>query len=110
MLNHNISSDTAPLYRSYACGIEDNEDSSFIITGGWVPDGATNRVTKYTRTGQFTDLPTLNTARHNHGCGSYRNSNNQKVFIKVVVMNYCNFIIVKLLGPGLDPDWPIGLT
>ena len=68
------------MYHSVACGIEDNDDTTFIITGGY-DVSSTNRVTKYTQTGQFTDLPTLNTARSYHGCGSYRNSNNQKVVI-----------------------------
>ena len=67
------------MYYSGACGIEDHEDNTFLITGGY--DGITrlNTVTRYTKTGQFTDLPTFNTARWYHGCGSYRNSNNQKV-------------------------------
>ena len=76
-----ISSHTSTVYHSSACGIEDHEDNTFIITGGvdGVAGGITNRVTKYTQTGQFTDLPSLNTARYFHGCGSYRNSNDQKV-------------------------------
>ena len=51
------------MYHSVACGIEGDGGNSFIITGGYVDSGRTNRVTRYTQTGQFTDLPTLNTAR-----------------------------------------------
>ena len=94
-----LSSPTQTIYHSYACGIEDDEDNTFIITGGWV-GSSTNRVTKYTQTGQFTDLPTLNTARNHHGCGSYTNSNNQKVLMIFVEMNYCNFIILGVSGGG----------
>ena len=75
---NSISSQTSTVYHSVACGIEDHEDNTFIITGGW-DGGSTNRVTRYTQTGQFTDLPTLKTARSSHGCGSYRNLNDQKV-------------------------------
>ena len=65
-------------YPSQACAIEDQDETSLIITGGW-DGGAKNRVTKYDSNGEAIDLPTLNNARSDHGCGSYRNTNEQKV-------------------------------
>ena len=66
-------------YLSLACAIEDLDENNLIITGGGYDGGPTNRVTKYNRNGEATDLPTLNIPRYNHGCGSYRNTNEQKV-------------------------------
>ena len=67
---------------SFGCGIEDKEDNSFILTGGNIdnePSTSMNRVTKYYRNGDFQDLPNLNKERAQHGCASYKNSQNQKV-------------------------------
>ena len=66
---------------SFACGIEDHDDNTFIITGGldFGVTNTTNKVVKYSKTGKYTDLPPLNIARIAHGCGSYKNSFNQKV-------------------------------
>ena len=61
---------------SAACAIEDLDGNNLIITGGSYEP---NRVTKYDRNGDAADLATLNNARYYHGCGSYRNTNHQKV-------------------------------
>ena len=82
MLDYKVSSPTTPtVYHRAACGIEDNEEETFVITGGYDGD-RTGRVTKYNKAGLYTDLPTLINARSSHGCGHYRNSNNQKVRIR----------------------------
>ena len=69
-----------PSYHSRACGIEDNEEDSFIITGGYVSNSYKDRVTKYYRNGSYDDMPALNTARSQAACGSYKNTNWQTVF------------------------------
>ena len=66
------------MYCSAACGITDDEENSYIVTGGQ-ESRATNRVVKYDKNGNFTVLPSLNIPRYLHGCGTYRNKNNQKV-------------------------------
>ena len=83
------------MYHSAACGIEDHEEETLIITGGYDGD-YTGRVTKYNKAGIYTDLPILITARASHGCGHYRNSNNQKVGNIVIVMNKIACFKVKL--------------
>ena len=69
------------MYHSAACGIEDHEEETLVITGGSDSDGDTTarRVTKYKNNGDAEDLPTLNNQRRSHGCGMYRNTNNEKV-------------------------------
>ena len=69
------------MYHRTGCGIEDFEDNKFIITGGRQGSKTTNRVTMYDTDGQYTDMPTLNTARSNHACGTYRNNNQEKVWM-----------------------------
>ena len=79
-------------YFSRSCGIVDEEENSFIVTGG--VDGGTNngggditnRVVKYDKTGMFTDLPNLKTARNLHGCGTYTNIRNQKVLTIQIIL------------------------
>ena len=83
------------VYHRSACGIEDRFDNTLVITGGWEDGNYTARVTKYKQNEGFQDLPTLNIRRRNHGCGIYSNSNNDKVRIIDIVMNYC---IVLILG------------
>ena len=58
-------------YPSQACAIEDFDVNNLIITGGY-DGGPTNRVTKYNRNGEATDLPTLNNPRYHHGCGLWK--------------------------------------
>ena len=83
------------MYHRWACGIEDNLDKTLVITGG-----TNEKVTKYNEAGVYDDLPTLNTQRSDHGCGLYKNSNNQKVKIIVIVMNYGNVVIL-----GISSGW-----
>ena len=73
------------MFNRGACAIEDIEQDSLIITGGDDgdsdgDDGYGDRVTKYDRNGQHMDMPTLNEGRAYHACGSYRNTNNQRVY------------------------------
>ena len=84
VLNCNISSHTPTVYHSHACGIEDQDDKTMVISGGLDDDGVTARVTKYKNNGDAQDLPTLNEKRQNHGCGFYKNTNNEKVRIIVI--------------------------
>ena len=67
------------LYCRFACSIEVIEEDSLIITGGNFDWGATSRVTKYDKFGNFSDMPLMNNGRGQHACGSYLNGNNQRV-------------------------------
>ena len=79
----------------------DDEENSFIVSGG--VDGGTNngggditnRVVKYDKTGMFTDLPNLKTARHLHGCGTYTNRNDQKVLKIQIILFFQNLVIFR---------------
>ena len=71
-----------------SCAI--NEGDSVVITGGWAPGvEGDKRVSRYNRTGWVEDLPNLLTGNRYHACGTYTNSNNQKV--KVFHSFYFNF-------------------
>ena len=64
------------LFISRFCGIADEDDGSYIITGGV---DTRKTVTKYDKNGFMEDLPSLNTGRWDHGCGTYLDSNSQNV-------------------------------
>jgi len=49
-----------------ACGV--SVEDTYILTGGY---HSRQHVTMYNLTGNFWELPQLNTGRWNHGCGSY---------------------------------------
>ena len=55
-----------------ACAIEVPGTDNIVITGGW-PDGV-SRVVMYNTQGEATLLPSLQTARYQHGCGYYYNN------------------------------------
>ena len=61
---------------SAACGITDEDDNSYIITGG---DYSYATVSKYNINGGIEYLPNLNYGREQHGCGTYLDSNNDRV-------------------------------
>jgi len=62
-----------------SCAI--NMESSLIITGGYRP--ATRRVTEYNEAGWVRDLPSLLTARQQHGCSYFVNSKGTKTYLVV---------------------------
>jgi len=67
-----------------ACVIEIEE--AMIITGGDAHGGAfadTTRVVQYDVNGNKTYLPSLNSKRSDHACGSFMNSENKRVLIVV---------------------------
>jgi len=59
-----------------ACGIAD--DSSYIITGGAY---TRTTVSRYSQTGWMEDLPSLNTGRYHHGCGTYVDTDSQRIYL-----------------------------
>ena len=61
---------------SFACGFADDNDSSYIITGG---SASPKTVSRYGKSGWMEDLPSLNTERWHHGCGTYLDSENNRV-------------------------------
>ena len=69
-------------YRRH-CAIEDGEE--VVLTGGvsggggWNSEITENRVTRYNIQGEATPLPSLNTARYNHACGTIRKSDGTTV-------------------------------
>merc|ERR1712142_387816 len=64
---------------SQACEITDGP--SIILTGGYNSGGYLRTVTRYNMKGFVEKLPSLITARRNHGCGCFTNDENKKVFI-----------------------------
>ena len=64
---------------SVCCGFADEDDASYILTGGAFTK---TTVSKYSQSGWIEDLPSLNTGRYWHGCGTYLDSSNQQVRIK----------------------------
>ena len=63
-----------------------------IVTGGWGSDAANNGVSDqaavYNEQGWVKDLPSLNTARMDHGCGHFVNTDNQQVWVNWVNENF----------------------
>ena len=59
------------------CGFADEDDDSYIITGGG--DYPYTTVSKYNKDGWMEDLPDLNKGRYFHGCGTYLDDNNNRV-------------------------------
>ena len=66
-------------YFSRACAIRDDGYNSVVVTGGSTTLSIFDRVVRYNRQGNFTDLPKLNIGRFGHACGHYINDKNQKV-------------------------------
>jgi len=70
-----------------ACSITDTSTSSVVITGGFLktPEkflkNPTSRVTRYDETGWVEHLPSLLTARYNHGCALYATDTGDKVYV-----------------------------
>jgi len=67
---------------SNACTIKDG--STIILTGGYRPVSNypyLNTVTRYNIQGFMEHMPSLRTARAHHGCGSFINQHNTKVYV-----------------------------
>ena len=64
------------LFDSRACGFADEDDDTYIITGGLFKP---KKVSQYNKDGWREDLPSLNTGRMSHGCGTYLNTDNNRV-------------------------------
>ena len=64
------------LFVSNTCGFADDDDDAFIISGG---DDNPTKVSKYNKDGWIEDLPSLNVGRELHGCGTYLDSNSNRV-------------------------------
>ena len=69
---------------SYSCAIDDGEE--VVLTGGYgclTPDYCNDwteltTVTRYNMQGKATTLPSLNTARGEHACGTLKKSDGAK--------------------------------
>ena len=73
------------LFDSRACGIADEDDDTYIITGGRDTQTqvlAQTTVSRYNNNGWKEDLPSLNTGRYEHGCGSYLNNDGNRVSLE----------------------------
>ena len=68
-----------------ACSIQLEE--TVIITGGTLALTMT-RVTVYNTEGYVEDLPNLNEARSDHGCGHFVNTDNQVVRGNAILLQY----------------------
>ena len=62
---------------SNRCAIDDGEE--VVLTGGWSPGTTYSTVTRYNMQGQATTLPSLNTARSTHACGTIKKSDGATV-------------------------------
>jgi len=72
---YNLQQDTV-----HACGI--NDGSSVIVTGGYGSGiGHLKTVSRYNLEGFMENMPSLITARNGHGCGSFTNEDNIKVYV-----------------------------
>ena len=61
---------------SYSCAIED--DDYVVLTGGTGTD-INSLVTRYNVEGEATSLPSLNTGRYHHACGTFTNADQETV-------------------------------
>ena len=77
----------------YSCSIEVPEEDKLMIAGGVFDWGATTRVTKYDKFGNFEEMPFMKTGRGKHACGSYLNGNQQRVDIAPIDMYFITFYI-----------------
>ena len=84
------------MYYRHSCGIEDEEEGSLIITGGGGDGAFTDKVTKYYKDGSYQEMPLLNTARYLHACSSYKNTNQEKVSIYLIVENVLFITVTHL--------------
>jgi len=61
----------------HACGFADDDDT-YIITGGqYTP----TTVSRYDKNGWMEDLPSLNTGRYSHGCGTYLDDVRDRIYL-----------------------------
>ena len=77
----------------WACSITDT--SSVVITGGGDVFNPTSRVTRYDETGWVEDLPSLLTARANHGCALYTTDTGDKVLVQSREYWYYNIVTLR---------------
>jgi len=63
----------------WACSITDT--SSVVITGGGYSPNPSSHVTRYNGTSWVEDLPSLLTARFDHGCALYTTETEDKVYV-----------------------------
>jgi len=69
-------------YDTYrACGFADEDDDTFIITGGEYTGTTVATVSRYNKNGWMEDLPSLNTGRRDHACGSYLNNDGNRIYL-----------------------------
>ena len=89
--------DDPSCYCSYSCAIGDGEE--VVLTGG-SDDGRSSvgTVTRYNMQGQASPLPSLNTARLGHACGTIKKSDGSTVvysyYVDRVKLVSCNTLIL----------------
>merc|ERR1719232_1421612 len=90
---------------TYSCGFVDEDDQTFIVTGGYGTSGTT--VGKYNQNGWMNDdPPNFNTKRGRHGCGSYLDTNNNRVYLVTGGIYLSTKISsTELLVKGVDTVW-----
>ena len=67
------------LFFSGACPIQ--LENKVILTGGVIDSVESTTVSVYDRNGWIGNLPNLQTVRRNHGCGHYRDDNDNIVSV-----------------------------
>jgi len=93
-----------------ACAINTNNDY-VMITGGFDSkrDNTTDRVRKYDVMGWIEDLPNLNHARRNHGCGYYW-SNNNFVYLVAGGLDTHGYVLSSAETLSKSDSWTRGLS
>ena len=92
---------------SYSCAIEDGEE--VVLTGGEDEDSSgessVTTVTRYNMQGQTTTLPSLNTGRSYHACGTIKKSDGttvraaNKLLCHTVILSSCHHVITSSCHP-----------
>ena len=85
----------------YSCAIEDPENDTIILTGGFVSlnSSSSNLVARYGKNGFIEYLPKLKNSRYLHGCAGYYN--NKKELVRCFsnyVQRYFKFFFVGSFG------------
>ena len=68
------------------------------LSGGWSSDTGTEwgyRVIRYKSSGEFEDLPSMNTGRWSHACGLFTNIEGEIVSRKSVAGKYLQFFLTR---------------
>ena len=90
---------------SYSCAIDDGEE--VVLTGGVSWGSTVTTVTRYNIQGQATHLPSLNTARYHHACGTIKKSDGATVRTTQCEQQMCCIRMSPLSTGSLYPKFQV---